>query len=120
MVKLTLIARVSDGLPLAEGLDSDKDHELANFKQQAKVSSMHASRCSCAQLRATAAVDALQQCSVTCTHTWARSDDVLRLQLCVLNLSRPHIHASMHDVQVLRCRACSRRWRRAARGSPSG
>jgi hypothetical protein len=26
-------------LPLAEGLDSDKDHELANFKQQAKVSS---------------------------------------------------------------------------------
>ena len=38
MVKLTLIARVSDGLPLAEGLDSDKDHELANFKQQAKVS----------------------------------------------------------------------------------
>jgi hypothetical protein len=44
MVKLTLIARVSDGLPLAEGLDSDKDHELANFKQQAKVGSMHASR----------------------------------------------------------------------------
>ncbi len=37
MVKLTLIARVSDGLPLAEGLDGDKDHELAAFKQQAKV-----------------------------------------------------------------------------------
>lgn len=37
MVKLTLIARVSDGLPLAEGLDNDKDHELSNFKQQAKV-----------------------------------------------------------------------------------
>lgn len=36
MVKLTLIARVSDGLPLAEGLENDKDHELANFKQQAK------------------------------------------------------------------------------------
>lgn len=37
MVKLTLIARVSDGLPLAEGLDSDKDHELGSFKRQAKV-----------------------------------------------------------------------------------
>jgi hypothetical protein len=45
MVKLTLIARVSDGLPLAEGLDSDKDHELANFKQQAKVSSTPQSTC---------------------------------------------------------------------------
>ena len=28
MVKLTLIARVIDGLPLAEGLDSDKDSEV--------------------------------------------------------------------------------------------
>ena len=37
MVRLTLIARVSDGLPLAEGLDSDKDHELDGYKQQAKV-----------------------------------------------------------------------------------
>ena len=41
MVKLTLIARVSDGLPLAEGLDSDKDHELDSYKQQAKVSSYY-------------------------------------------------------------------------------
>lgn len=45
MVKLTLIARVSDGLPLAEGLDSDKDHELANFKQQAKVGADVAHSC---------------------------------------------------------------------------
>jgi len=32
-----LIARVRDGLPLAEGLDSDKDHDLDKYKQQAKV-----------------------------------------------------------------------------------
>ena len=37
MVKMTLIARVADGLPLAEGLDTDKSHELDQFKQQAKV-----------------------------------------------------------------------------------
>ena len=37
MVRLTLIARVRDGLPLAEGLDSDKDHDLDKYKQQAKV-----------------------------------------------------------------------------------
>lgn len=37
MVRLTLIARKSDGLPLAEGLDNDKDHDLEPFKQQAKV-----------------------------------------------------------------------------------
>lgn len=37
MVKLTMIARLSDGLPLAEGLDSDKDQrELEQYKQQAK------------------------------------------------------------------------------------
>lgn len=36
MVRLTLIARVHDGLPLAEGLDSDKDAELDQYKQQAK------------------------------------------------------------------------------------
>ena len=38
MVKLTLIARVSDGLPLAEGLDSDKEQSLESYKQQAKAS----------------------------------------------------------------------------------
>jgi hypothetical protein len=37
MVRLTLIARASDGLPLAEGLDSDKDPEIDAYKQQAKV-----------------------------------------------------------------------------------
>mmetsp|Transcript_2072 Transcript_2072/g.2297 ORF Transcript_2072/g.2297 Transcript_2072/m.2297 type:complete len:82 (+) Transcript_2072:315-560(+) len=37
MVKLTLIARVTDGLPLAEGLDTDKDHDLEYYKQQAKT-----------------------------------------------------------------------------------
>jgi vesicle transport protein SEC22 len=36
MVRLTLIARVSDGLPLAEGLDSNKDHNLETFKHDAK------------------------------------------------------------------------------------
>ncbi|KAJ0982573.1 hypothetical protein J5N97_010828 [Dioscorea zingiberensis] len=38
MVKLTLIARVTDGLPLAEGLDDGRDLKDAEFyKQQAKL-----------------------------------------------------------------------------------
>lgn len=37
MVRLTLIARVHDGLPLAEGLDGEKDRDLDNYKLQAKV-----------------------------------------------------------------------------------
>ena len=37
MVRLTLIARVTDGLPLAEGLDSEKDPEIDQYKSQAKV-----------------------------------------------------------------------------------
>ena len=37
MVRLTLIARVHDGLPLAEGLDSEKDAEIDAYKSQAKV-----------------------------------------------------------------------------------
>lgn len=37
MVKLTLLARVTDGLPLAEGLDDDQNHDLDQFKMQAKV-----------------------------------------------------------------------------------
>ncbi|PRW18383.1 kDa vesicle transport [Chlorella sorokiniana] len=36
MVRLTLIARVRDGLPLAEGLDADKEHEMYSYKSQAK------------------------------------------------------------------------------------
>lgn len=36
MVRLTLIARVRDGLPLAEGLDADKEHEMYAYKSQAK------------------------------------------------------------------------------------
>ncbi|GLC45562.1 SNAP receptor [Pleodorina starrii] len=36
MVRLTLIARVQDGLPLAEGLDSEKDAEIDAYKSQAK------------------------------------------------------------------------------------
>ncbi|KAJ9512883.1 R-SNARE protein, Sec22-family [Haematococcus lacustris] len=36
MVRLTLIARISDGLPLAEGLDSEKDSEIDQYKAQAK------------------------------------------------------------------------------------
>jgi vesicle transport protein SEC22 len=37
MVRLTLIARASDGLPLAAGLDSDNDPEVDAYKQQAKA-----------------------------------------------------------------------------------
>uniref|UniRef100_A0A0E0KK01 Longin domain-containing protein n=1 Tax=Oryza punctata TaxID=4537 RepID=A0A0E0KK01_ORYPU len=38
MVKLTMIARVTDGLPLAEGLDDGRDQKYADFyKQQAKL-----------------------------------------------------------------------------------
>lgn len=37
MVRLTLIARTRDGLPLAEGLDADKEHEMYSYKSQAKV-----------------------------------------------------------------------------------
>lgn len=37
MVRLTLIARSRDGLPLAEGLDADKEHEMYAYKSQAKV-----------------------------------------------------------------------------------
>ncbi|KAG1678873.1 hypothetical protein FOA52_003541 [Chlamydomonas sp. UWO 241] len=36
MVRLTLIARLVDGLPLAEGLDTDKDVEVDSYKSQAK------------------------------------------------------------------------------------
>jgi len=36
MVKLTLLARQTDGLPLAEGLDTDKSVDLEYYKQQAK------------------------------------------------------------------------------------
>lgn len=38
MVKLTIIARVTDGLPLAEGLDDGRDLGDADYyKQQAKA-----------------------------------------------------------------------------------
>lgn len=38
MVKLTMIARVTDGLPLAEGLDDGRDIQDAEFyKQQVKA-----------------------------------------------------------------------------------
>lgn len=37
MVKLTTITRIRDALPLAEGLDADKEHELYSYKSQAKV-----------------------------------------------------------------------------------
>ncbi len=39
MVKLTLIARVADGLPLAEGLETEKNADLDAYKQQAKARS---------------------------------------------------------------------------------
>ena len=38
MVKLTMIARVTDGLPLAEGLDDGHDQkDIEFYKQQAKL-----------------------------------------------------------------------------------
>lgn len=37
MVRLTMLTRVRDGLPLAEGLDREKDQHLDTCKQQAKV-----------------------------------------------------------------------------------
>lgn len=37
MVRLTLLARVRDGLPLAEGLDREKDPHIDTCKQQAKT-----------------------------------------------------------------------------------
>jgi len=37
MVRLTLIARQHDGLPLAEGLDTDRDPEIDEYKGQAKA-----------------------------------------------------------------------------------
>lgn len=38
MVKLTMIARVTDGLPLAEGLDDGRDiNDIEFYKQQAKA-----------------------------------------------------------------------------------
>ena len=37
MVKLTMLARVADGLPLAEGLESDRQTDLETYKQQAKT-----------------------------------------------------------------------------------
>ncbi|KAK9989239.1 hypothetical protein SO802_029478 [Lithocarpus litseifolius] len=36
MVKLTMVARVTDGLPLAEGLDAGRDPQDEFYKQQAK------------------------------------------------------------------------------------
>jgi hypothetical protein len=41
MVRLTLIARKHDGLPLSEGLDSDNHHDMEPYKQQAKVQLIH-------------------------------------------------------------------------------
>ena len=41
MVKLTLIARVADGLPLAEGLETEKNTDLDAYKQQAKARAAH-------------------------------------------------------------------------------
>lgn len=37
MVRLTLLARITDGLPLAEGLEDDQNHDLKQYKEQAKV-----------------------------------------------------------------------------------
>ena len=36
-MKLTMLARVADGLPLAEGLDSERQQDLEQYKQQAKT-----------------------------------------------------------------------------------
>ena len=55
MVRLTLIARVHDGLPLAEGLDGDKDRDLETYKHQAKV-------CTAAEPRTSEGPHALRLC----------------------------------------------------------
>ncbi len=45
MVKLMLIARVADGLPLAEGLETEKNADFDTYKQQAKArAACHRSR----------------------------------------------------------------------------
>ena len=41
MVRLTLVSRLSDGLPLAEGLDGGKDAQLESCKAQAKALFKH-------------------------------------------------------------------------------
>jgi vesicle transport protein SEC22 len=41
MVRLTLVSRVADGLPLAEGLDAGKDAQLESCKAQAKALFKH-------------------------------------------------------------------------------
>lgn len=52
MVRLTLIARTRDGLPLAEGLDADKEHEMYAYKSQAKVGRVgKAAGCCCPDSR---------------------------------------------------------------------
>lgn len=37
-----MISRITDALPLAEGLDNDKEMELEQYKQQAKVCGVRA------------------------------------------------------------------------------
>lgn len=41
MVRLTLIVRKHDGLPLSEGLDGDGHGDMEHYKQQAKVLTLH-------------------------------------------------------------------------------
>ena len=57
MVKLTLIARVADGLPLAEGLETEKNADLDAYKQQAKArAARYTDTATCSRTR----TDALQ------------------------------------------------------------
>lgn len=96
MVRLTLIARARDGLPLAEGLDADKEHEMYSYKSQAKVGGAGGSWllhccCCCRRRRATLELPPPATC--------------LRPRL-PLTPALPHPPSSN--------RASSRSWRRAA------
>lgn len=90
MVRLTLIARVRDGLPLAEGLDADKEHEMYSYKSQAKVG----------------AGGQLRPCR------WAGERWLFEVLWYVPVLSEPRPHRP--PTPPLRCRASSRRWPPAA------
>ena len=71
MVRLTLIARVRDGLPLAEGLDSDKEHNLDVYKQQAKVQQLCAF-CAAREGSCSGAAPEARRCGRRCSSGWHR------------------------------------------------
>lgn len=104
MVRLTLIARISDGLPLAEGLDRDDQPELRqyDYKGQAKVCSTNwlcfcgVLSCStvhrCRRSRATICV-----CSISSLGTALRLPDLLCwMTACIFSVDQ----ASTNTIQA--------------------